>query len=193
MIKAIIFDCFGVVISDALSVLCAELEPDNPAAITEIWSLIDQTNRGQMTPDESSARIADIFGLSFADYRQKLAEGEIKDQTLLSYILELRQSHKTAMLSNVGAGSLSRRFDAGELEKYFDIIVASGEIGYAKPEAQAYEITADRLGVRLEECVFIDDRQDYVEGAIGVGMRTILYKNLSQLRPELEKLLLANS
>jgi HAD superfamily hydrolase (TIGR01509 family) len=61
----------------------------------------------------------------------------------------------------------------------------------AKPEPEAYEITADRLGVRLEECVMIDDRLELCEGAQAVGMKAIMYKGLKQLKTDLESLLAA--
>lgn len=189
MIRAVIFDCFGVVISDSLSVMCSERLGDNPAAVREVWGLIERANKGVITPDESSARIGELFGLNIAEYRQQLSLGELKDEKLLAYVKELRKSYKTAMLSNVGIGSLGRRFAEGELQQYFDVVVASAEIGWAKPEPEAYEITAERLGVRTDECVIADDREAYCEGAQSVGMKAVLYKDFSQFRAELEPLL----
>jgi HAD superfamily hydrolase (TIGR01509 family) len=173
--------------------MCSNLLPADSVAVQEIWDLIALTNKGLMDAEDSARRIAEIFGLTFDEYRQQLGHGEVKDQKLLDYIKSLRGSYKTAMLSNVGVGSLARRFADGELERYFDIEIASGEIGYAKPEAPAYEITAERLEVRLEECVFIDDRQEYCDGAQAVGMEAILYKNYAQLRSELERILVQSA
>ena len=189
MIKAIIFDCFGVVIGDGLHALAAELQPGNPNVSAEIFGLVNWANKGRMSSAELTGQLAQVFGLSVVDYRARVAEGEVKDQALLEYIAGLRVGYKTAMLSNAPDQSLSSRFEPGELERYFDVVVVSGEIGYAKPEPEAYEITAERLGVRLDECVFTDDRQPYVDGAQAVGMRTILYEDLPQLRAELETLL----
>jgi HAD superfamily hydrolase (TIGR01509 family) len=69
--------------------------------------------------------------------------------------------------------------------------VSSGEIGYAKPEPEAYEIVAQRLGVRLDECVFTDDRADFCEAARAVGMQAIEFTGLEQFRHALEPLLAA--
>jgi HAD superfamily hydrolase (TIGR01509 family) len=189
MIRAVIFDCFGVVVSDGLNVMCSEFLSDQPESVKEVWSLVDQTNRGALNPDDSSARIGELFGMNLEDYRHRLSQQEVKDQQLLNYIRNLRKEYKTAMLSNIGAGSLARRFDEGELEQYFDTVVASGDIGYAKPEPEAYEITAERLGVSTQECVFIDDRENYCEGARQVGMQTIIYQSFAQAKADLEKIL----
>lgn len=40
------------------------------------------------------------------------------------------------MLSNIGSNSLHKRFSDEELEEHFDIVVASGDIGYAKPDGK---------------------------------------------------------
>jgi len=141
MIKAIIFDCFGVLISEGG------------------FSLLN----GNIT-------------------------NEKKNIELLSYIAELKKDYKIAMLSNVNnAQSLFNRFESNEI-KLFDEVVASGDIGFAKPQAQAFEIVADMLGVRCDECVMIDDRQDYCMGARASGMKTILYESLEQTKNEIQKL-----
>jgi epoxide hydrolase-like predicted phosphatase len=189
MIRAIIFDCFGVIIGDALEVLCRDLRTRNPQAADDIRSLVQASNRGITDPSQTSHQIAELIGLTYQEYRQKLTAGEIRDEAVLAYIMDLRKTYKTALLSNIGAGSLARRFQPGELETYFDSVVASGEIGYAKPEARAYQITAERLGVEPRECLFTDDREPYCNGAAQVGMQTILYQNFPQFRADLEKLL----
>lgn len=189
MIKAIIFDCFGVLISDALTVMCDELERKDPEAIKEVWELIRQANRNEMSAEESSRQIASIFGFTYEDYRAHLQENETKNMALLDYIAELRPQYKTAILSNIPQGSLYRRFTPEELQKYFDEVVASGEIEYAKPEQQAYRITAERLGVQPEECVFVDDRSIYCAGAKAVGMSAVEYRSFGQFRQDLEQLL----
>jgi len=192
MIKAVIFDCFGVVISDALTVMCDELEQQNPSAVSKVWELVAEANRNEITSDESSLQVAEIFGMTLEQYRAELQERERKNEALLAYILELRRKYKVAMLSNVPRGSLERRFAADELGKYFDQIVASGEIGYAKPESEAYQLTAERLGVQPEECVFIDDRQVCCMGAEAMGMRAVEYRSFAQFKRDLEAIL-ANS
>ena len=192
MIKAIIFDCFGVVITDALQAMCDELAVDHPEKAARVKDLVELSIRGQITNEESNRESAAIFGLpSVEAYRARINDGERRNQPLLDYIVQLRKSYKTAMLSNVSSGGLLRRFKVDELEKYFDVTVASAEIGFAKPEAQAYEITADRLGVRLDECIFTDDREEYCEGARAVGMQAIRYQSFDQFKTDLETIVQA--
>ena len=189
MIKAIIFDCFGVVLTDALQEIRSELEQHNPRGAAEVSDIVAANNRGLMEPYESSERIAGILGVSVQEFKARVAEGEVRNNRLLAYILELRKRYKTAMLSNIAGSSLQRRFPENELALYFDEVIASADIGYAKPEPQAYEIAAERLGVQPSECVFTDDREGFCAAATAVHMQALVYTSFAQFHAELESLL----
>ena len=193
MIKAVIFDCFGVILTDSLQQMYDELSESNPERMQQAEDLLNATARGYLSREDFDRQISGVLGISHEDFIKRKYSGETRNDQLLSYILELKKKYKTAMLSNVSNQGLMRRFDGSELDKYFDVVVASGEIGFAKPEPQAYEITADKLGVRLNECVFIDDRQEYCDGARGVGMQAIQYTTFAQLKKDLAKILSANA
>jgi HAD superfamily hydrolase (TIGR01549 family) len=184
MIKAIIFDCFGVLITDALSAMIGDLKTTDPKTAQEIVSLTVAANKGLIDPEVSRPAIAKLLGLTYEEYWQKLRTDEVKDTALLGYIQELHQHYKIGLLSNVSRGGITARFTPDELA-VFDALVPSGDTGFAKPSPEAYEITADRLGVRYHECLMIDDREDYCEGAVAVGMQAIHYLSLAQLKKEL--------
>lgn len=189
MIKAIIFDCFGVLLADNLQLMRQRLESQDPERAREVKDLVALSNKGILDPAKARPKIAELFGLTLDEYIREVTSGEGRNEELLAYIPTLRPMYKTAMLSNIGSGSLRSRFTSEELEVLFDEVVASGEIGFAKPEAQAYEIVADRLGIRLDECVFTDDREGFCEAARGVGMQAIVFEDFAQFRRELEALL----
>jgi HAD superfamily hydrolase (TIGR01509 family) len=191
MVKAIIFDCFGVILTDALQVVHDELKQQNPEAAEELRGLIQAANRGLIDPAESSAQAAKLLGLSVDAYRQKITQGEVRNTPLLDYIPSLRANYKTALLSNITVQGIERRFPDNELDRYFDEIVISSDIGFAKPDKEAYEITAQRLGVSPEECIFTDDRLDFCTAAETVGMRAIEFKSFEQFTAQLNELLTA--
>lgn len=190
--KAIIFDCFGVLLVDNLQIMRQELGKKDPAAEQEVKDIIAQVNRGMIPPIEARPIVAKLFGLTTDEYVHKVTSGEGKNHELMNYIKELKKSYKIAMLSNIGAGSLLSRFMPSELNEHFDEVLASGDIGYAKPEPEAYEITAQRLNVRLDECIFTDDREIFCEGARAVGMQAIRYCDFKQFKSDLETLLAKN-
>ena len=190
MIKAIIFDCFGVLITDSLSLIRAGLrEQGKHSEADQIDDIIIANNRGILEPEESNRQIADLLGISVKEFRRQVAAGEVKDLQLLDYIVYLRKTYKTAVLSNIAGNSLSRRFTPDELNRCFDVVIASGDIGFAKPEAQAYEIAADHLGARLDECLFTDDRKVFCEAARATGMQAIHYSSFPQFQRDFEAIL----
>jgi HAD superfamily hydrolase (TIGR01509 family) len=67
--------------------------------------------------------------------------------------------------------------------------IRSGQVGVRKPGPEIYRLTADRLGVRPDECVFVDDIPANVEGARAVGMWALLHRDSAITVPKLESLL----
>lgn len=189
MIKAIIFDCFGVIITDALQAISSELRQVRPQDDELIRKYVRASNKGIISPEEAHENIAAVLGISVEEYGRRIAEGEAKDQTLMEYIAKLRPKYKTAMLSNISHSGLHRRFAPDELERSFDVVVVSGDTGFLKPEHEAFEAVVDRLGVRMDECVFVDDREDYCRAAQGLGMQTIAYVSFDLFRRDLYNIL----
>ncbi len=60
---------------------------------------------------------------------------------------------------------------------FFDGVVVSADVHTVKPDVRIYEHLLEKFGLKAEECLFIDDRQDNVEGAIKAGMKAIQFKN----------------
>jgi epoxide hydrolase-like predicted phosphatase len=189
MIKAVLFDFFGVINSEAIETMIGDhkLGDEDAGAIR---ALLVAVNKNEMTSEEYRESAAKIFGLSVGDYRAELDSASRTDMEMVNYIAELRKRVKAGILSNVsGTPSLQKRFTAGDLSAYFDTVVASGDIGIAKPEVRAYQVGAENLGVKPEACVFVDDKQEYCDAAVAAGMQAILYKSFEQFRTDLEKLL----
>jgi HAD superfamily hydrolase (TIGR01509 family) len=150
---------------------------------------VDAGSSGKMDAAASRLAVASEFGLNMDQYIHAIRASEVRNAPLFTYIEQLRLQYKTALLSNIVKGGLAVRFTEEEQTHYFDAVVASSDIGFAKPTVEAYEITADMLRVRCDECVMIDDRQDYCDGATAAGMQAILYTSFPDFRSKLMWLL----
>ncbi len=188
MITAVVFDCFGVLITDAFGLLVRDYEAKNPRQAAAILDLVRATNQGLIGTQDFTEKTAAAMAISPHELRERIDSGEVKDRELFAYIKELRKQYKTAVLSNVSAEGFWRRFTHEEVNKYFDSVVISGEIGHAKPEPEAFQAVADRLGIHLHDCVMVDDREEYLIGARALNMHTILYQNVAELRAKLDAL-----
>lgn len=55
-----------------------------------------------------------------------------------------------------------------------DVALASCTLGVSKPHADAFVLAARELGVRPDEVLFVDDKQENVDAARAVGMHALL-------------------
>jgi len=101
-----------------------------------------------------------------------------KIQQTLDLIQDLKPDYALAMLTNVPSRySLDQRFDPGQLDELFEVVVASGEVGWDKPAPEIFIMTAEKLGVKPEECLFIDDVPSFTAVARSLGMQSFDYVN----------------
>ena len=63
------------------------------------------------------------------------------------------------------------------LEDKIDAIMNSSELGVAKPAPEYFTEILSRLGVRMDEVIFIDDAAANVETARELGIRSHHYQN----------------
>ncbi len=93
-------------------------------------------------------------------------------------------------LTNWSAETICYAYEAfGDLKPLFDGIIVSGEEKTPKPGPEIYRILLDRYSLRPEECVFLDDSRQNVDGAIAVGINGVLYDDIARVRSELSGLL----
>lgn len=111
------------------------------------------------------------------DYAGVLTEPDAGQ--LYAAIDELRdRGVRTALLSNAAGGG-------GGFARWFDAAVFSGEVGYAKPAREVYLLTAERLGLAAQSCVFVDDSRRNVDGAVAAGMTGVHHVSVAATLAEL--------
>jgi putative hydrolase of the HAD superfamily len=67
----------------------------------------------------------------------------------------------------------------------FEALIFSSEIGVVKPSAGAFRAALQRLSREPGDVLFIDDRPDNVDAAIGLGLQAILFTSAAQLAQEI--------
>lgn len=185
MIHALIFDCFGVLYQGSLEYLM-ELCPAKRRQ--ELRDLSRAFDYGYVSEGEYLEQTAKILEIREEEIVRIIEERHVKNEEMLAEVRRFKRKYKMALLSNIGARVLPRLFSEEELKDLFDVVVLSSEEGFAKPDAPIFRITAERLGVPVEECVMIDDSKTNCAGAVTAGMRGLLYEDHRQCLAELKKL-----
>jgi putative hydrolase of the HAD superfamily len=110
----------------------------------------------------------------------------VQNPAMVAWQLAIKQRGLlTAILSNMGDSvlqSVEREFD---WIHRFDVLVWSYQLGIAKPDPAIYRHTLAQLGTLPEETLFIDDKRENVEAAEALGIQSIEFSSVEQLRHEL--------
>lgn len=187
MIKAVIFDYYGVLTTDQyLSWLHR-----HPEVVSHNQGAIESLSKAQdlgLNTDEFFARLAAIAKLPVQEVRGEFGIHKVTDRGLVHYIGQLRNlGLKTAILSNAPLSLYDSIAQLG-LGHLFDAVLCSEEAGVVKPDPAIFTMILKRLGLSPDQAIFTDDRDYNVQGAEAVGMKGILYTDLANLRLELAKL-----
>ena len=84
------------------------------------------------------------------------------------------RGYLTGVITNGPSVLQNHKMDTSGLRPYCDIVVVSGDEGVHKPDPRLFEITAERLGVKPQECVYVGDHPiNDIQGALSAGMRAI--------------------
>ncbi|MBO5452733.1 MAG: HAD family phosphatase [Clostridia bacterium] len=67
-----------------------------------------------------------------------------------------------------------------EIAKYFDGMVFSSQIGVRKPFREFFETALEKFGVNAEECIFIDDLKENVDGGERCGIKGFVFNDNAQ-------------
>lgn len=188
MVKAVIFDCFGVLTTDSWGPFRRKHFGHDQVLMEEMSDTFRMVDAGLLSYEDFIAKISDASNIDAKTVRGML-DKNIADEQLFDFVkAALKPRYKIGMLSNAGDNWLGQLFTQEQIA-LFDAVALSYETGFVKPDARAYHALCDRLGVAPEECIFIDDQQGYCIAAEKQGMQAIWYRSFQQFKPEIESLL----
>ena len=197
MVEAILFDFDGVIRQwdePALwnyeetagyppgTVFAVAFDPEvNGPAITGKWTW-------QKWKDETRRRLTEIHGRSIWPIVDQFFafEGRI-DPAMRDLLGKLQNEVKLGLLTN-NHDDFERYLSEQGLESYFDFVGNTCRLKVAKPDPAAYLLALEALKVQPAACLFVDDLERNVQGALAVGMRAFHFTNKKELLTELNSL-----
>jgi putative hydrolase of the HAD superfamily len=186
MIKAIIFDCFGVLVRDGWLPYRERYFGHDPKRMEQARELNRMVDAGLLTYNDFLKGVAELAGISQDQARREIETNPVNEQ-LFAWIKDnFKSQYKIGLLSNAGKNWLPTLFTADQVD-LFDEVVLSYQIGTTKPDPIMYQAIIDRLGVQPNECLFIDDQPHYCEAAKAVGIEAIYYQDNILLEKSLQK------
>ncbi len=201
MIRAALFDFGGVILTSPFDAFNryereAGLAPDTIRRInatdpdTNAWARLERGELDRRSFAAAFEREARRLGVEL-DGRRVLdaLRGRIRP-AMVTAVRRCRDRLATALLTNNfrdAADDHARGHpDLAVVLDLFDVVVESSVVGVRKPDPRFYEIACERLGVRPDECVFLDDLGVNLKPARAMGMTTIKVTDPDTALDELE-------
>ncbi|MEP7205098.1 MAG: HAD family phosphatase [Candidatus Saccharibacteria bacterium] len=182
-IKAIIFDCFGVLVLTGRQ----SLHHDYPTLKIQIHDLESQSDYGIISRREFNQAVGQLTSLPAETIDDRYWATSLRNESAIEWLRQLKSSgYKIGLLSNVGRGWLDDFLPADERRGLIDAEVLSGDVGMVKPALEMFEMAAQRLEVEPSECIMIDDLLTNIDAAERVGMRGVIFGTTTQARAELD-------
>ena len=121
-----------------------------------------------INPDEATAAwMAAKFGTRVVGECWQIKDAE-------TVLPRLREKLQVGLLSNYPhAPAVHASLERFDLLRHFDAMTVSGEIGWSKPHARAFELAIGRMGLSPGQLLYVgDDLINDMEGAKAYGMHT---------------------
>ena len=186
MIEAVLFDFGGVILSSPFEAFAAyekeiglptdtirkinATDPDSNA-----WAQFER--REVSTEDFVLLFEEEALALGYELDAQRILEGLHGSlrPSMVEALSKCSSKFKTAMLTNniTPMGEQDLDEDVQKVVEIFDLLIESSIEGCRKPEEKFYEVACERLNVKPENCVFLDDLGINLKPARAMGMTTI--------------------
>jgi putative hydrolase of the HAD superfamily len=151
--------------------------------------MLNAFETGRATIDEYLRRTVFYRERPFTpdDFKKFMFEQSQPFPESLEFLGKLAQTraYLMASLNNESREINEYRIRTFHLRDYFQAFFSSCYLGVRKPEEQIYRLALEIAQREPEECILIDDRGLNLECAREIGMHTIQFKNVDQLRQDL--------
>lgn len=195
-IKAVIFDLGGVVIEWSGDIAYRYFSKRFGFEFEEmrkrLRKLIPLLQRGDIDEKEYWKRFFESYDKPLSEdwkglWQKILREVAKLDEGVIDIINSLkRNGYRVAALTNTEPSHYEWIERMGWYN-YFEVVVASHIVRMIKPERRIYELILEKLGLEGKECIFIDNKEENVQGSKVAGIPAILFQNAERLREELRK------
>ena len=190
-IKTIIFDLGAVLLNINYQLTLIEFAKLGVKNADSFYSNKVQTNL--FNEIETGKISADIFLKSLQKETENASTNEVRNawnsmlldlpKERIELLKKLKQDFPIYLLSNTNCIHISEfRKKLGETKyqefyNLFDKVYYSHEIGFRKPNKEAFQLILDENNIKANEVLFIDDSPQHIEGAKNLGIKTYHLKD----------------
>lgn len=130
--------------------------------------------RGAIDQAEFVARLTPMLGVNSDRLLERMLADLRGEPIVTDAVQKLRAAGiRVCVLSNSWGTSPFDPYEPFQLEDNYDAVVISHRVGLRKPDPAIFVLATEKLGLKPNECVFVDDVARYLESARTLGMGVI--------------------
>ena len=187
MLKAVIFDCDGVIAESEISRfrhLKKLAEEKGHFGLDEkkhLKFLIGHTSKGLLQKVFGEKMNWQVMDEIVNKRRQAWEDSPEKFLTEIKGIREvcekLAKEYTLAVASTAARKTVEATLRHLNLGKYFKLIMTAGEVKNVKPDPEIYRETIKRLGLKSSECIVVEDSETGIAAAKKAGIKVVALRN----------------
>lgn len=199
MLKAVLFDFDGVLTVDKTGSQSTLRSLARHTGIPEerLRTAYYRHNRAMLDGKKTHADIWDEFcaevgqPVDYSLLHTAFVETPL-DGEMLSLLRELKGTYRIGMVTDNKVDRIEAILMYHDLHALFDVVTISAEVGSGKVERTIFERTLEALGLKAEECLFIDNTAKNLVVPQMMGMETCLFdddkRDVEGLRQQIDAL-----
>lgn len=177
MKKWVFFDVMGVLLTvgdDVRDLLTPYIKNiDNKISGEEIVNEYRKASLGQISCEQFWQNVG--LREDYPDIEREYLESEFTLSDNCHDVLKsLSEKYNLGIISNDVSEWSAYHRKKFDLDRYFDVVIISGDVQLRKPDAQIYR-QIEKHNIEYKDCVFIDDRVKNLIPARELGFKTIYY------------------
>ncbi len=147
-------------------------------------------NTGRISPEQTYREIVKKYRLSidYDTFVQEWSNIFSPMDGMEDLLHRIAKNYPVGLLSDIDPLHWKYCLTTYPFLKIFIKPALSFEIGALKPAEICYQTAASNLNIRIENCLFIDDREINVAGAVAAGMQAIQFNGVEDLYRDLVRM-----
>ena len=198
--KAILLDFDGVLTIDKYGSdsILRYLAENTPISIDILKKEYYKINRGLLNGEYTHKEIWSDYctNVGYDIDFQVLVDSFINtplDWDMISLVRELKNKYKIGMITDNKVDRITEILKYHNLTDLFDTVTISAECKCGKSDRKIFDITLETLGVKPNDCVFVDNSQKNLVVPQELEIHTILFddekRDIDEFKKQLYKLL----
>ncbi|MFF8381276.1 HAD-IA family hydrolase [Streptomyces sp. NPDC015661] len=136
--------------------------------------LTEELERGRLTQTQWNEAAGELLGIAPDNLMGRIFADLRPETSMIAAAAAARRAGvKVGILSNSVGLTPWNLYDGHELDELYDAVVLSELHGMRKPDREIFLLVLDQLGLTAEECVFVDDTEQYLSPAAELGFTTV--------------------